>query len=80
VNRQFADLPDVLTFEQARALLGLGDHTLRALVRGNRIPHRRAGRRILFSKPRLQAWLDEGEPAGSTNHNAPARVAARTRA
>lgn len=49
--------PDVLTVNQAADLLGLGLHTIYEAAGRGDIPHRRIGRRILFSREAILAWL-----------------------
>lgn len=49
--------PDVLTVHQAAKLLGLGLHTVYEAAGRGEIPHRRIGRRILFSRDAILAWL-----------------------
>lgn len=49
--------PDVLTVHQAAKLLGLGLHTVYEAAGRGEIPHRRIGRRILFSREAILAWL-----------------------
>ena len=49
--------PDVLTVHQAAKLLGLGVHTVYEAAGRLEIPHRRIGRRILFSREAILAWL-----------------------
>lgn len=53
--------PDVLTVHQAAKLLGLGLHTVYEAAGRGEIPHRRIGRRILFSREAILAWL-KGNP------------------
>lgn len=49
--------PDVLTVHQAAKLLGLGLHTVYEATGRGEIPHRRVGRRILYSRAAILAWL-----------------------
>ena len=37
--------------------LGISIWTLYSLARENRIPHRRLGRSVKFSRPEIEAWL-----------------------
>lgn len=53
--------PEVLTVPQAAKLLGLGIHTVYEAANRNEIPHRRVGRRIIFSRDAILAWL-KGNP------------------
>jgi excisionase family DNA binding protein len=48
---------DVLTVPQAAKLLGLGLNTIYEAAGRGEIPHRRIGRRILFSREAILAWL-----------------------
>jgi excisionase family DNA binding protein len=49
--------PDVLTADEAHKLLRIGRDKLYAEVARNRIPHRRIGRAIRFSRAALMRWL-----------------------
>lgn len=49
---------DVLDVKQAAALLRISDDTLYGEVAGNRVPHRRLGKQIRFSRAALIRWLD----------------------
>lgn len=53
---------DVLTVPEAAALLRVSTDTLYAAVGRGEVPHRRVGRRILFSRQALNRWL--GHPEG----------------
>jgi excisionase family DNA binding protein len=53
--------PDVLTTREARELLRIGRDALYAACAENRIPHRRIGRVIRFSKDALMRWLAREE-------------------
>lgn len=44
------------------ALLGLGARTVWSLTTRNALPHRRVGRRVLFSPVELEAWIGAGCP------------------
>jgi len=48
---------DVLTFDEALVLLRVGRSTLYRAVARNRVPHRRIGRVLRFSRAALLAWL-----------------------
>ena len=54
---------DVLTAREAAALLRLGRDSLYAAANRGEIPHRRVGRRMLFSREALLAWLRGVSPA-----------------
>lgn len=49
--------PATLDIAQASAYIGLGVPTVRKLVQTSRIPHLKIGRRCLFLRPALDAWL-----------------------
>ena len=46
-----------LTTQEVADILGLSTDCVYKLVRENKIPHVRAGRRILFHKTVLEQWL-----------------------
>lgn len=52
-----SDDDDVLTVEQAMALLKIGRRAIYTAVGRNQIPHRRVGRHIRFSRSALILWL-----------------------
>ena len=56
-----ADLPEVLTLEEAAELLRLGPAAARAAADAGEIPGRRIGGRWRFSRRRLVEWLEAGE-------------------
>lgn len=56
-KQQAQDDPEVLTVQQAAKLLGLGLHTVYEATNRGEIPHRRVGRRILYSRAAILAWL-----------------------
>ncbi len=47
----------VLSVEDAASLLHVGRNTIYGLVAQNKIPHRRLGKAIRFSRVALMAWL-----------------------
>lgn len=49
--------PAVLNFRAAAAFLGLSEKALRRQIDRRRIPFRRLGRKIIFIKSELEAWL-----------------------
>jgi len=53
--------PDLLTADEAAAMLGVGRGSIYAAVRRSDIPHRRIGRKVLFSRRALQRWLSHAE-------------------
>jgi excisionase family DNA binding protein len=63
---------DVMTADEAARLLRVSRWTLYAAINRGEIPHRRVGRRILFSRRALMLWLDGANPqdAGKEYENA----------
>lgn len=57
---------DVLTLEDAAALLRVSVQALRARAEARELPGRRFGREWRFSRTALLAWLEQGEPDSST--------------
>lgn len=57
--------------EAARAL-GISKWSIYEAVRRREIPHVRFGRRVLFRKESLLAWLDEREAASMASEPMPA--------
>lgn len=55
---------DVLTADDAAAFLGVSRWTLYAAANRHEIPHRRLGRRMLFSRRALLLWLEGASPRG----------------
>lgn len=53
-----ADVPDVLTLEQAAALLQLCTKTVRRMAVGNEIPSKRIRREWRFSRAALLRFID----------------------
>jgi excisionase family DNA binding protein len=49
---------EVLTADEAAALLGVSRWTLYSAANRHEVPHRRLGRRMLFSRRALLLWLD----------------------
>lgn len=56
-------IAEVLTVEQVAELLGLGRNTVYEAVSRGDIPHRRVGRRLIFSRSAVLEWLSGKEPA-----------------
>ena len=50
----------VLSADEAAALLGISSWLLLQEIKRGTIPHRRVGRRIVFSRQRLLEWLAGG--------------------
>jgi excisionase family DNA binding protein len=48
-----------LRLEEAGAYVGLPAEQLRKLVQARRVPHYRPGRRIMFRRDELDAWMAE---------------------
>jgi len=48
----------VIGSKEATRLLGVCRNTLYNWARAGKVPHRRVGRRILFSSKVLEAWID----------------------
>jgi excisionase family DNA binding protein len=58
------DLPEtrpVLCAKEAAQLLGISPWLLFQEIKRNRIPHKRVGRRLVFSRQRLLDWLASDE-------------------
>ena len=51
------DASDVLDVPQAATLLAVGRNTIYMLVARNKIPHRRLGKTIRFSRAAVMSWL-----------------------
>jgi excisionase family DNA binding protein len=49
--------PTVLSVAETAALLGVSEWLVLQQVRLGTLPHKRCGRRIVFSRERLLAWL-----------------------
>jgi excisionase family DNA binding protein len=56
---------DVLTADDAAALLGVSRWTLYAAANRHEVPHRRVGRRMLFSRRALLIWLEGASLRGA---------------
>ena len=54
---QAPDANDVLDVPQAASLLAVGRNTIYMLVARNKIPHRRLGKTIRFSRAAVMSWL-----------------------
>lgn len=53
---------EVLNVDQVADLLGLGKNTVYEAAGRGEIPHRRVGRRLIFSRVAVLEWL-QGKPA-----------------
>ena len=51
----------VMRADEVRQMLGIGRNTLYNWCELDIIPHKRVGRVILFSRKRIQGWLDNNE-------------------
>ena len=51
----------IMRADEVRKLLKIGKNTLYDWVNRGLIPHKRVGRVILFSKKRIQEWLNNNE-------------------
>jgi len=54
----------VMRANEVRQVLKIGKNTLYSWCEKNIIPHKRAGRVILFSRKRIQEWLENNEKEG----------------
>jgi excisionase family DNA binding protein len=52
----------VMTAKEAAAFLGVSPWTLYAAANRHEVPHRRLGRRMLFLRSALKAWLRGASP------------------
>ncbi|MGH9885556.1 MAG: helix-turn-helix domain-containing protein [bacterium] len=66
--------PEVLTVEEAAKLLRVNRNTVYEAVARRALPHRRLGRRIVFSKAALLEWLAAGTRGASAPTAAPASM------
>ena len=58
-----SELAEVLNVEQVADLLGLGRNTVYEAANRGEIPHRRIGRRLIFSRSAVMEWLQGKRPA-----------------
>jgi excisionase family DNA binding protein len=58
-------LDDVLTAEEAAAFLGVSRWALYSAANRHEVPHRRLGRRMLFSRRALLVWLEGASLRGA---------------
>jgi excisionase family DNA binding protein len=56
---------DVITADEAAAILGVSRWTLYSAANRNDVPHRRLGRRMLFSRRALLIWLEGASLRGA---------------
>jgi excisionase family DNA binding protein len=50
----------VMKVSEVAQLLGVSDDSIYRAVRLGQLPHRRLGRRIVFHRPTIEAWLTNG--------------------
>ncbi|WP_186579721.1 helix-turn-helix domain-containing protein [Aquibacillus kalidii] len=50
-----------MTVKETAAYMGVHTDTIYELVRKNAMPHFRMGRKILFTKEKIEAWVKEQE-------------------
>lgn len=60
-----ANNAEVLTVDQVAELLGLGRNSVYDAANRGEIPHRRIGRRLLFSRTAVMEWLQGKTPANT---------------
>lgn len=53
---------EVLNVDQVAELLGLGRNTVYDAANRGEIPHRRVGRRLIFSRAAVMEWLHGRSP------------------
>jgi|GEM_PF-6566278 len=54
---------------EASELLGLSRRTVQLMAKSGRIPHRREGKKFLFSPRLLRKWMDEDQSDGVDFNN-----------
>jgi excisionase family DNA binding protein len=64
-NETPTDARPVLSVAQAAELLGVSEWLVLQQIRLGALPHKRCGRRIVLSRQRLMAWLNDSQPAGT---------------
>lgn len=55
----------LLTVKEVQNLLGLGRHTVYMWCSEKRIPHIRMGKKVMFSLPAIEKWLEQQSKEGS---------------
>lgn len=58
-----AVIAEVLNVDEVASLLRVGRNTVYEAVGRGEIPHRRVGRRLIFSRTAVMQWLQGKEPA-----------------
>lgn len=61
VHQDLVDDKPVLCVEEAAKLLGVSRWLLLQEIKRGHIPHKRIGRRLVFSRQRLLDWMDSEE-------------------
>lgn len=61
LDQDFADDKPVLCVDEAAHLLGVSRWLLLQEIKRGQIPHKRIGRRLVFSRQRLLQWMDADE-------------------
>ena len=59
VKKQFFENPDIVNIHEAATYMKLSTSYLYKLVQKKKIPHIRAGYKILFNKADLDKWIEE---------------------
>ena len=57
------NLAEVMNVDEAAKFLGIGRNSLDDACKRHEVPHRRVGRRILFSRSALLRWLGATQEA-----------------
>ena len=58
---------DILDVDEAAALLKVSRRTVYNRVRAGTIPHARVGRKLLFSRTKLNQWVADGADLAKSN-------------
>ena len=66
----------LLSMRDAARSLGISERTVWTLVQERRLPHLRVGRRVLFSRASLEAWIAQQQVGGEDLHVSPRRRSA----
>ena len=56
-------LKDIMTAKQAAQFLGVHPNTIYLAAERKQIPHRRLGRKLLFSRSVIMEWFERGTTA-----------------
>jgi excisionase family DNA binding protein len=59
--------PLLLSLKQAAQALSLSERTVWTMVQTGDLPHLRVGRRLLFSRAALEAWIEKQQSGGSAH-------------